>query len=428
MPKNVVVNNNDNTLISFLSECKKRIDHLDDYPSLKNHIEAREKHRIHLQSKRSDEIEKMTQDELETFFSNLWSSSRRSTIRYYIAENGFENIRALFSDLYRIAERKTIITEDEWNKLLKIKYLGRAWISEILSAVNNDNYVLYNDQTYDALQNVGMSYVPNSTSYKAFLTVLKACTNISQKMKEIGFKDYKLYEVDGLLNYSLDLMKEDSEKRYWFFAPGENAFEWENVYKERIAAIGWNEIGDLRQYDSKKKMELAIRKADAGKSANSAWYFSHVIKKGDILFARKGLRQIIGVGTALGNYRYLPEREPHGNVIDVEWKVLSEPVETLSKTGMDPISPVPNDSIEYLLEKCNLIKKNNKEMMPDSKAYGIEKLLDETFLSKEEFITIRELLLRKNNVILKGAPGVGKTYLARRIAYAMMEEKDPNRL
>src|SRR5699024_7598761 len=38
------------------------------------------------------------------------------------------------------------------------------------------------------------------------------------------------------------------------------------------------------------------------------------------------------------------------------------------------------------------------------------------------------LVQNKKNVILQGAPGVGKTYVAKRLAYSMMGEKDPNRV
>ena len=48
---------------------------------------------------------------------------------------------------------------------------------------------------------------------------------------------------------------------------------------------------------------------------------------------------------------------------------------------------------------------------------------DKPFISEEKFNEIKELLLRKKNIILQGAPGVGKTFLAKRIAYQLIESK-----
>ena len=41
------------------------------------------------------------------------------------------------------------------------------------------------------------------------------------------------------------------------------------------------------------------------------------------------------------------------------------------------------------------------------------------------FVTV---LTRKKNIILQEAPSVGKTYVAKRLAYSMMGEKDDDRI
>ena len=60
--------------------------------------------------------------------------------------------------------------------------------------------------------------------------------------------------------------------------------------------------------------------------------------------------------------------------------------------------------------------------------YTREDFLKEVYISEEKYETLRNLLLRKQNIILQGAPGVGKTYAAKRLAYSLMGVKDDSRV
>ncbi len=60
--------------------------------------------------------------------------------------------------------------------------------------------------------------------------------------------------------------------------------------------------------------------------------------------------------------------------------------------------------------------------------YTKEDFLDDVFMTEDNLDGLEKLLRHKMNIIFKGAPGVGKTYVADRLAYVMMEEQDDSRI
>lgn len=60
--------------------------------------------------------------------------------------------------------------------------------------------------------------------------------------------------------------------------------------------------------------------------------------------------------------------------------------------------------------------------------YTKEDFLSEVFMDSETYDTLKYIIKSKKNVILQGAPGVGKTYAAGRLAYSIMGEKDSSRI
>lgn len=78
---------------------------------------------------------------------------------------------------------------------------------------------------------------------------------------------------------------------------------------------------------------------------------------------------------------------------------------------------------DFLTYCANLCEKFFDSTTP----YEFDDDPDKPFISEDKFNEIVELLFRKKNVILQGAPGVGKTFLAKKIAYQLIGmKKDEN--
>lgn len=61
-------------------------------------------------------------------------------------------------------------------------------------------------------------------------------------------------------------------------------------------------------------------------------------------------------------------------------------------------------------------------------AYTKSDFFDEVYMTEKRYENLVTVLRNKKNIILQGAPGVGKTFAARRLAWSMMGEKDDGRI
>lgn len=60
--------------------------------------------------------------------------------------------------------------------------------------------------------------------------------------------------------------------------------------------------------------------------------------------------------------------------------------------------------------------------------YDREKFLNDVYMTERKYERLVAVLKKKKNIILQGAPGVGKTFTAKRLAYSIMGEKDDDRI
>lgn len=229
---------------------------------------------------------------------------------------------------------------------------------------------------------------------------------------------------------------------YWLYAPGEGACRWEEFYGRGVMGLGWRELGDLTAYATKEDVRqrlLEARGDDTSQknSAHAVWQFAHEVKPGDVVFAKRGLTEIIGRGVVEGGYEYVPDADeeyPHER--KVRWTHKGSWVLD-RKFAMKTLTDV-TDYTDLVAEVNGFFEAETaqggedvadvEEPTVDYPEYSRELFLEEVYMDEARYDTLTGVLRSKKNVILQGAPGVGKTYVAKRLAYSMMGVKDASRV
>ena len=152
-----------------------------------------------------------------------------------------------------------------------------------------------------------------------------------------------------------------------------------------------------------------------------------------MVFAKKGRRIILGKGIIESEYIYDEERsDEYKNVRKVRWTNIGEwnhPWHDMAMKTLTDLTQYPN----YYPLINELFNSDDEEEEDDDievkyDTYSKEEFLEDVYMTSEKYDELRRLLEIKKNVILQGAPGVGKTYLAKKLAYSIIEEQNKDRV
>lgn len=372
----------------------------------------------------------------EQDIDNLWDLLEKAIA--YSDEASTENKNAFIAAYDTVTKQKMI----KWNITMGLYWVrpytfinldstNRAFITDV------DNMPHYFTTIFSDI-NKGL---PNGTSY---LFMCEQARN-ALKQKEYDYHSFPELSYCAWKNSQEETTDEPTTKRvdsnvketnYWIYSPGDNACMWDEFYKLGIMGIGWDEVGNLKDFSSKEEIKERMKSVyDASYSyknnAHCLWQFANEIKVGDIIFAKKGMHKIVGKGVVTSDYIFDDTRANYKQIRKVQWQYKGEwehPGQVVMKT-LTNITPY-SDYVQKLLELFGDEAEDEAVQEAEIKypSYSKDDFLEEVYMSEETYDTLVELLNTKYNIILQGAPGVGKTFAAKRLAYSIMGAKDTSRV
>jgi hypothetical protein len=245
-----------------------------------------------------------------------------------------------------------------------------------------------------------------------------------------------IFELIENIEQPVTKMAPQTQRRVWVYAPGENAEYWDEFYESGLMAIGWDELGDLSQYGSLEDVLAALEQEYETErrptnNARTCYDFVHTMHVGDRVFVKRGRNTIIGYGTVIGEYEHRADRSQFKNVRTVRWEgrgTWPSPAPVAVKTLTDVTEA--NAFVTALETTVSGPVGETPKPIPAAvrEPYTVEQAIDGLFMGEDDFGRALNIWRQKKNIILQGAPGVGKSFIARRLAYALMGYRDPSRV
>lgn len=367
---------------------------------------------------------------------NLWDLLEKAIA--YSDEASAENKNAFIAAYDTVTKQKMI----KWNITMGLYWVrpytfinldstNRAFITDV------DNMPHYFTTIFSDI-NKGL---PDGTSYLFMCEQAKNALNQKEyeyhSFPELSYCAWKSSQAEKPEEPPTKTVDSNvKETDYWIYSPSDNACMWDEFFKNGIMGIGWDEVTNLKDFASKEEIKEFMKKVyDASYSyknnAHCLWQFANEIKVGDVVFVKKGMHKIIGRGVVTSDYIYDSSRDTYKHIRKVDWQNNGEwehPGQAVMKT-LTNISAYP----DYVQKLLDLFAEDSPEEVSEQKEikyppYSKDDFLNEVYMDEDTYNTLTELLEAKYNVILQGAPGVGKTFAAKRLAYSIMGQKDTSRV
>ena len=228
---------------------------------------------------------------------------------------------------------------------------------------------------------------------------------LSEALDKVDLSNIELYETSG---------ETGTEHGYWWLTANPKIWSFADI-----------KIGEEQNYtlynENGNKRRVFQNFLDAKVGDTVIGYEANPVKK------------VVAIGriTQENDGKTIYFEKVEGLTNPIEYQVLRDSPE-LAKMEF---FVQPNGSLFKLTKGefdfvMDIIRENNPLKQSDAvlQKYSKEDFLSKVYMTEERYDVLEVLLQNKMNVILQGAPGVGKTFTAKKLAYAMMGEVDDSRI
>ena len=328
-------------------------------------------------------------------------------------------------DWIALLEDSSVFTQGSLQIMKRMKDYGGAATCKQLSVKYGENFNFYNSGSRSLAQRIakktGCPLMTKDTDNSTWWPILYRGRNADKAIEGVY-----IWKLRDELSEALDKINLDDVELY---AKGEETESasgyWWLTANPKIWSFADLKIGEEQSYtlynENGNKRKVFQNFLDAKIGDVAIGYEANPVKK------------VVAIGriTQANDGKAIYFEKVEGLSTPIEYQTLKEAPE-LEKMEF---FVQPNGSLFKLTKGeydfiMDIIREENPLKQPDAVVtkYTKEDFLSKVYMTEERYDVLEALLRNKMNVILQGAPGVGKTFTAKKLAYAMMGEVDDSRI
>lgn len=236
--------------------------------------------------------------------------------KWYNVSNRNEAYQITLNSVVQIAQ---LASEGNFAEIDKDTTLGEAFRWKIAFLYSNKRLVpIYQRKMLeDCATILGLSGVKDVSRWELQHFIMS-------KRGERDLFEYYDYLL-SIISHDVNIVK----TKVWTYSPGENARMWDDCIEDGQMYLGWDDLGDLSQYSSRDDVTVSLKEKYGGDNSFkndtlAVWDFVNNMQVGDVIFAKRGRKTIIGKGIVTGGYVYDTARSEYLNSRAVRWEYVGE--------------------------------------------------------------------------------------------------------